>query len=99
MFAAVDLDHDAVDLEWQVVALLVPSLDESDDVIERLRERALRIQRQSEFLQEFVGGRLRLHTQIVRSDKVIEVRAEVPLRGELRIFLAQRARRGVARIG
>ena len=42
---------------------------------------------------------MRLDPKIVNTDQVIDERAEPPLGGQLRVFLPQRPRRGVARIG
>ncbi len=95
--AAIHLHDDAVDLEQQVVAMLAPMRDEGFDFGQRRTECALRIRRKSELIEQLVGRGLRLHAAI-RGDQVIQVRAELLLRDELRILLPQRTCRGVARI-
>src|SRR5262249_26652488 len=99
LFAAIDLDHDAVDLEGEVVTVLAPALDERLDRGNVGKDAALGIERKVELLQQRVRGPLRFDARAVRGDEMVDVRAETARRGELRILLPQRARRRVARIG
>ena len=60
LLAAIDLDDDAVDLEGEIVAMLVPSLDECLDLLDVAEDAALRIEREAELLEKLVGLRLRV---------------------------------------
>src|SRR5437588_2965557 len=94
----VDLHHHAVDLVLEVVAVLLPVLDERPDDVERLRLLALGGRAEPGLLQRTHRLTLGLERDpLGRPDPVDQYR-ERPSGGHRGILLAQRAGRRVARV-
>src|SRR5207253_3020706 len=96
LFAFIDFDDDAVDLESEVVAALLDLRNERFNFADVCEDAAMWIERQPELLEQFVRSRLRLHAKIIGSDEVIEICAEALLRDDFRILLTHCPRRSVA---
>ncbi len=94
---AVDLDHHAVSAVRQVVARLVPALDEADHAVDIEARLTMWLDGQPKRLHVLQCSRLGVGRALL--DEHVEPRREAPARGDLRIDLAQRARAAVARIG
>ena len=95
----VDLDHDAVDLEVQLLAAVLPPLAALDHLVGRLVDRGVRIHLESAVAQPVellgVGRRARAHAE----RRAVAPDRQRPRRGDVGVELTQRASRRVARIG
>ena len=95
---AVDLDHDAIGLVREVVALLAPELGEVDDTLDVEIRGVLRVHRKAERPETRQCLRLGRH-RVAVLDQLVEPGRQLPTRRDLRVDLAERTRAAVARVG
>ena len=95
----VDLDDDAVDLVLDVVAMLPPALDESLHRLDRRLHLEEPGNRQPPATETLVGLRLRGRGEVAMRPQPVQHHGQGPVRRHPRIFLPQRPRRRVARVG
>ncbi len=93
----VDLDDHAVGLVGQVVALVAPGLREGDDGLDVEAGLVVRIDREAEGGQPIERGRLGNDARrTALLEELVGPRRQQPIRGDLRVLLAERARARVA---
>ena len=97
---AIHLDHDAVDLVGQRLALLLPLADETPDLVDVLRQRcALRIHLEAGGAQRLQVFPVLFAVDAAVHQQEVGVEIEPAQRGDVGIEHAHRARPGIARIG
>src|SRR5262249_8307197 len=97
---AVDLHDHAVRLVRQVVALFAPGLRERDHALDVQASVAIRVHGEAQGLQPGEGRRLGVDAgDVVLLDELVGPGAELPAGRDGWVFLAQRARAGVPRVG
>ncbi len=93
----IDLDDHAVRAVRELVARLLPALDEADHTIDVEVRAAVRLDREAERLQPIQGRCLSLHAALL--DEHVEPCGEAPAGGYRRVNLAQRTGAAVTWVG
>ena len=94
----VDLDHDPVDLVVELAPTGLPRATRLGDLFERLEPHRVRVDREAAPAQPLERLPVRVELDAFAEAGAVDPDREWPVRGDRRVFLAQRAGRGVARV-